>query len=83
MKKKNLIILLSVLLAVLITAAILIAVNTDWLKGSDDTTGGNTGAANELPTIDDPTIGVEETEPSLDSGGEIDFDDLWNAANGE
>lgn len=82
MKKKNLIILLSALLAVVITAAILIVVNTDWLN-SDDTTGGDTGAANELPTIEAPTISVEETEPSLGSGGEIDFDDLWNAANGD
>ena len=32
-------------------------------------------------TNDEPTIGVEETEPSLGGGGEIDFDDLIEAAH--
>ena len=81
MEKKNLVILLSAVLALLLVAAILISVN--WDKDEPDngetteTTGETVPSTNEGFIID-----VEETEPQFTGGNtEIDFDDLINAGN--
>ena len=74
MNKKNLLILLCAVLAVLVAVAILVAVSLNQ-QGATTPAGGE----NTQPSNDEPTIGVEETEPSLGGDTEIDFDDLIDA----
>ena len=75
MKKKTLLILIAAVLALVLAAVLVIA------GLSQDKPEGTLPPNGKQPTIEQPTIGVEETEPSFGSGGEIDFDDLIEAGN--
>lgn len=81
MEKKNLVILLSAVLALLLVAAVLISVN--WDKDAPDDGETTEPPSETVPsTNEDIIIDVEGTEPLFTGGNtEIDFDDLINAGN--
>lgn len=83
MKKRNVVILLSALLAILIAAAILIGINMKNNPNPDNTdpvVPQNT-VETTVETEPELTIGVDATEPSIDADMQIDFDDLIAAGN--
>ena len=83
MKKRNVVILLSALLAILIAAAILIGINMKNNPNpvnTDPVVPQNT-VETTVETEPELTIGVDATEPSFDPDMQIDFDDLIAAGN--